>query len=84
MEKSRIHSDNAPAAVGPYSQAIRVGDFLFTAGQVALDPATSRSRSRPARRSKSARSPAAAWWRSSASPSCRPSAAATETPINYE
>ncbi len=39
MEKSRIHSDNAPAAVGPYSQAIRVGDFLFTAGQVALDPA---------------------------------------------
>ena len=39
MEKQRIHSNDAPAAVGPYSQAIRVGDFVFTAGQVALDPA---------------------------------------------
>ncbi len=38
MNKERIHSDNAPAAVGPYSQAIRAGDFIFTAGQVALDP----------------------------------------------
>jgi 2-iminobutanoate/2-iminopropanoate deaminase len=38
MNKQRIHSDDAPAAVGPYSQAIRVGDYLFTAGQVALDP----------------------------------------------
>ena len=38
MEKQRIHSNDAPAAVGPYSQAVRVGDFLFTAGQVALDP----------------------------------------------
>lgn len=36
--KTRVHSDNAPAAVGPYSQAIRVGDFIFTAGQVALHP----------------------------------------------
>jgi 2-iminobutanoate/2-iminopropanoate deaminase len=40
MEKNRIHTDKAPAAVGPYSQAIRVGDFVFTAGQVALDPVT--------------------------------------------
>lgn len=40
MEKKRIHTNNAPAAVGPYSQAIRVGDYVFTAGQVALDPAT--------------------------------------------
>jgi 2-iminobutanoate/2-iminopropanoate deaminase len=40
MEKNRIHTGDAPAAVGPYSQAIRVGDFVFTAGQVALDPAT--------------------------------------------
>lgn len=40
MEKNRIHTDKAPAAVGPYSQAIRVGEFIFTAGQVALDPAT--------------------------------------------
>ncbi len=40
MAKKRIHSESAPAAVGPYSQAIRAGDFVFTAGQVALDPAS--------------------------------------------
>lgn len=40
MEKKRVHTDNAPAAVGPYSQAISIGDFVFTAGQVALDPAS--------------------------------------------
>ena len=40
MNKERIHTDQAPAAVGPYSQAIRMGDFVFTAGQVALDPAS--------------------------------------------
>lgn len=40
MDKKRIHSDNAPAAVGPYSQAIRYGDYVFTAGQVALDPSS--------------------------------------------
>ena len=39
MEKNRIHTNDAPAAVGPYSQAIAIGDFVFTAGQVALDPA---------------------------------------------
>lgn len=39
MEKQRIHTTDAPAAVGPYSQAIRVGNLVFTAGQVALDPA---------------------------------------------
>ncbi|HQF71162.1 MAG TPA: Rid family hydrolase, partial [Promineifilum sp.] len=39
MNKQRIHTDDAPAAVGPYSQAIRAGNFLFTAGHVALDPA---------------------------------------------
>lgn len=38
MEKKRVHTNDAPAAVGPYSQAIRIGDFVFTAGQVALDP----------------------------------------------
>jgi 2-iminobutanoate/2-iminopropanoate deaminase len=37
-----IHTDNAPKAVGPYSQAVRVGDFVFTAGQVAIDPATNK------------------------------------------
>ena len=38
MEKQRIHSNDAPAAVGPYSQAVRVGNFLFTAPQGALHP----------------------------------------------
>ena len=38
MEKKHIHTNDAPAAVGPYSQAIRVGDYVFTAGQVALNP----------------------------------------------
>ncbi len=35
-----ISTANAPAAIGPYSQAVRVGNFLYTSGQVALDPAT--------------------------------------------
>jgi 2-iminobutanoate/2-iminopropanoate deaminase len=34
------HSDRAPAAIGPYSQAVIANGFLFTAGQVALDPAS--------------------------------------------
>ncbi len=38
--KTAISTPNAPAAIGPYSQAIRIGDFLYTSGQVALDPAT--------------------------------------------
>lgn len=38
--KTPISTEKAPAAIGPYSQAIRVGDFLYTSGQVALDPAT--------------------------------------------
>ena len=38
--KQLIHSDSAPAAVGPYSQAVKVGNLVFTAGQVALDPQT--------------------------------------------
>lgn len=36
----RIHSDHAPAAIGPYSQATRVGDLVFLSGQIPLDPAT--------------------------------------------
>ncbi len=40
MERRIIHTDNAPKAIGPYSQAIRTGDFIFTAGQIPLDPAT--------------------------------------------
>jgi 2-iminobutanoate/2-iminopropanoate deaminase len=35
-----VHTDKAPAAIGPYSQGIIAGGFLFTAGQIALDPAT--------------------------------------------
>lgn len=40
MTRTRIHTEHAPAAVGPYSQAIRTGNMVFTAGQIALDPAT--------------------------------------------
>jgi 2-iminobutanoate/2-iminopropanoate deaminase len=35
-----LTTPNAPAAIGPYSQAIRAGDFLFVSGQIPLDPAT--------------------------------------------
>ncbi len=35
-----ISSENAPKALGPYSQAIKVGNFVYTSGQVGLDPAT--------------------------------------------
>ena len=35
-----IHTDHAPAAVGPYSQAIQVGNLLITSGQLGLDPVT--------------------------------------------
>ncbi|HEY4389672.1 MAG TPA: RidA family protein [Ktedonobacteraceae bacterium] len=40
MEKTQIATSQAPAAIGPYSQAIRVGQFIYTSGQVALDPTT--------------------------------------------
>jgi len=36
-----IHTDKAPAAIGPYSQGIIANGLLFTAGQIAIDPATS-------------------------------------------
>ncbi len=36
----RVHTDDAPAAIGPYSQAIRIDGWLFTSGQVGIDPAT--------------------------------------------
>ena len=38
--KTVISASNAPAAIGPYSHAIAVGDFLFTSGQIPLNPAT--------------------------------------------
>jgi len=42
MTKKIIATDKAPAAVGPYSQGVRVGNLIFTAGQAGLDPATGR------------------------------------------
>ncbi len=38
--KRIIHTEAAPAAIGPYSQAVRAGDLLFVSGQLPLDPAT--------------------------------------------
>lgn len=38
MNRQIIETQAAPAAVGPYSQAVRTGNFLFTSGQIALDP----------------------------------------------
>ena len=39
--KEIISTDKAPKAIGPYSQAVKAGGFIFTAGQIAFDPATS-------------------------------------------
>ncbi len=38
MGRSIIHTDRAPAAIGPYSQAVRVGDTVYLSGQIPLDP----------------------------------------------
>ena len=40
MSKSIIHTPSAPAAIGPYSQAVQAGGMLFTSGQLGIDPAT--------------------------------------------
>ena len=40
MEKKIVATPKAPAAIGPYSQATRIGDFLYTSGQISLDPET--------------------------------------------
>ena len=40
MEKVVISTDNAPAAIGPYSQAIKAGDFVFLSGQIPILPET--------------------------------------------
>jgi 2-iminobutanoate/2-iminopropanoate deaminase len=40
MKKRVIHTDKAPKAIGPYSQAIQAGNFLFLSGQIPLDPAS--------------------------------------------
>ena len=39
-ERAKVQTDGAPAAIGPYSQAIIVDGYVFTAGQIALDPAS--------------------------------------------
>jgi 2-iminobutanoate/2-iminopropanoate deaminase len=40
MSKSAISTEHAPAAIGPYSQAIQSGNLIYTSGQIPLDPAT--------------------------------------------
>jgi reactive intermediate/imine deaminase len=40
MSRQIIKTDNAPAAIGPYSQAVRHGDTVYLSGQIPLDPAT--------------------------------------------
>ena len=40
MKMNVVHTDNAPAAIGPYSQAIVLNGVLFTSGQIPVDPAT--------------------------------------------
>ncbi|KAI9309629.1 endoribonuclease L-PSP [Cunninghamella echinulata] len=40
MSLARVQTDSAPAALGPYSQAIKVNGFVYTSGQIPLDPAT--------------------------------------------
>ena len=40
MEKKIVNTPKAPAAIGPYSQAVQVGDLVYTSGQIPIDPAT--------------------------------------------
>ena len=40
MSNLAIHTDNAPAAIGPYSQAIQAGNTIYVSGQLPIDPAT--------------------------------------------
>ena len=40
MDKKVISTENAPGAIGPYSQAMRLGDMIFTSGQIPMNPAT--------------------------------------------
>lgn len=40
MSKTIIHTDHAPKAIGPYSQAVQVGPFVYTSGQLGLNPET--------------------------------------------
>jgi 2-iminobutanoate/2-iminopropanoate deaminase len=40
MNKTTVSTDNAPKAIGPYEQGIKVGDFVYVSGQIPLDPKT--------------------------------------------
>ncbi|MDD3840576.1 MAG: RidA family protein [Clostridia bacterium] len=40
MQKNIINTKKAPSAIGPYSQGVKVGNFIFTSGQIPIDPAT--------------------------------------------
>ena len=40
MQKEIIHTENAPAPIGPYSQGVKAGNFIFLSGQIAMDAAT--------------------------------------------
>ena len=40
MPRQPVHTDKAPAAIGPYSQAVRAGDTVYLSGQTPIDPAT--------------------------------------------
>jgi 2-iminobutanoate/2-iminopropanoate deaminase len=40
MKKEAVHTDGAPKAIGPYEQAIKANGFVFTAGQIPIDPKT--------------------------------------------
>ena len=40
MKREAVHTDRAPKAIGPYEQAIKVDGFVFTAGQIPIDPKT--------------------------------------------
>lgn len=40
MEIKKVHTDNAPAAIGPYSQAMVVNGMVYTSGQIAINPAS--------------------------------------------
>ena len=57
MSKNIIHSDNAPAAIGAYSQAVRAGNTVYLSGQIPLDPKPWRwcPTNLPSRRTKSSK-----------------------------
>src|SRR5512139_1806794 len=52
--REAIHTSGAPAALGPYSQGIRAGDFVFASGQLGLDPTTGELRQGVAEQAKQA------------------------------